>query len=93
MPYITKNERLALRMGCKVKTVGQLNCAITMLIQKFMNDTCPPQAGMHPNYAMYNDMIGVLECCKLELYRRMVAPYEDVKCAENGDVYDETNSS
>jgi hypothetical protein len=36
---------------------------------------------------MYNDVIGALECCKLELYRRMVAPYENTKIKENGDVY------
>jgi hypothetical protein len=31
----------------------------------------------------------VLECAKLELYRRIVAAYEDEKIAdpENGDVY------
>jgi hypothetical protein len=27
-----------------------------------------------------------LECCKLEIYRRLVAPYEDKKKEENGDV-------
>jgi len=30
---------------------------------------------------------GVLRCVELELYRRLAAPYEDLKCAENGDVY------
>jgi len=34
------------------------------------------------------DAIGALECAKLELYRRVAAPYEDTKIAENGDVYD-----
>lgn len=33
------------------------------------------------------DTLGVLRCCQLELYRRMVAPYEDKKIQENGDVY------
>lgn len=37
-------------------------------------------------YKYLNRAIGVLECCKLELYRRAAAPYED-KCIEkNGDV-------
>ena len=31
--------------------------------------------------------MGALECAKLELYRRVAAPYEDVKIMENGDVY------
>jgi len=37
-------------------------------------------------YTNINDAIGVLECVKLELYRRVAAPYEDVKIEENGDV-------
>ena len=30
---------------------------------------------------------GALECAKLEFARRIVAPYEDAKIKENGDVY------
>jgi len=36
---------------------------------------------------LINAIIGALECAKLELYRRVAAPYEDDKIAENGDVY------
>lgn len=32
---------------------------------------------------------GAIECCKLELYRRAVVPYENGKRLENGDVYPE----
>jgi len=32
------------------------------------------------------DVLGALECAKLEFYRRLVAVYEDVKIRENGDV-------
>lgn len=39
------------------------------------------------NYKSLNAAIGVLECCKLELYRRVVVPYEDQKNWDNGDVY------
>jgi hypothetical protein len=28
-----------------------------------------------------------MDCAKLELYRRVAAPYEDEKMAEAGDVY------
>ena len=38
-------------------------------------------------YHHYNQLIGVLECAKLELYRRLIAPYEDVKIIDDGDVY------
>ena len=41
---------------------------------------------MYSNYADINSAIGVLECAKLELYRRQAAPYEDKKIEENGEV-------
>ena len=41
----------------------------------------------HLAYAEFNEAIGAIECAKLELYRRMLAPYEDRKIAENGDVF------
>lgn len=43
-------------------------------------------AARSTNYALLNALIGTLECCKLELYRRVAAPYEDKKIEENGDV-------
>jgi hypothetical protein len=42
---------------------------------------------VNKSYFSYNEVVGVLECVKLEMYRRLVAPYEDRKCKENGDVY------
>jgi len=38
------------------------------------------------NYKSYRDFLGELEAAKLEIYRRLVAPYEDKKIIENGDV-------
>jgi len=38
------------------------------------------------SYWQYRDFIGELEATKLEIYRRQVAPYEDKKIKENGDV-------
>jgi hypothetical protein len=35
----------------------------------------------------YSKCIAALECAKLEFYRRMLAPHEDIKCKENGDVF------
>ena len=37
-------------------------------------------------YADINELIGALECAKLEFYRRKAAPYEDKKAVENGDL-------
>ena len=58
---------------------GTLNYIITKMALWYL--------GKNPNYERYNAAIGALECAKQELYRRQIAPYEDDKCKENGDVY------
>lgn len=80
MPYIPQDRRDNLLNG-EIRPVnpGDLNFLITMIIQDYLS----PSA----RYTDFNDVIGVLECAKLELYRRLVAPYEDTKIEENGDVY------
>lgn len=88
MPYIKQYERDALDealekiAGC-ITHVGQLNYAITKLARAFTEG----YSGVKPGYVDYNAAIGVLECAKLELYRRRLAIYEDSKILENGDVY------
>ena len=78
MPYIEKKDRTTETLKWPVGP-GQLNYAITELILGYL-----PR---HPSYKDFNEVIGVLECAKLELYRRMVVPYEIKKQGENGDVY------
>jgi hypothetical protein len=63
----------------KINTAGELNYALTMICREYIEDN-----GV--SYQAYNDIIGALEGCKLEFYRRSVAPYEDIKISENGDV-------
>lgn len=86
MPYISVNDRMwyepQLKKLCNFLIRGQpghLNYLITSLVRSYLGD--------HPRYADYNEVLGALEAAKLELYRRMVAPYENAKIAENGDVY------
>ena len=84
MPYIEKKNRGrfedAIRdIGEVISCVGDINYVFT----RILNDTIERQG---ISYTLLNELIGVLECAKLELYRRKVAPYEDVKIAENGDV-------
>ena len=81
MPYITKDQRKDVEETGPY-TSGELNYAITILIKKYIGNRVAGQS-----YAVFNEIIGALECAKLELYRRLVAPYEDEKIQENGDVY------
>lgn len=39
------------------------------------------------SYDSVNRAVGMLECIKLEYYRKAAAPYEDQKEFENGPVY------
>ncbi len=79
MPYIDMVTRNYIDAGGSPHTVGELNYLLTSMVLDFLGDD--------PNYEKFNSVIGALECCKLEMYRRAVAPYEDVKIKENGDVY------
>ena len=81
MPYINPEDRLHILADEKsISTSGELNYFISTLINWYINEK-------GKNYATLNEVIGVLECAKLELYRRVAAPYEDSKIQMNGDVY------
>lgn len=79
MPYIKKEKRFKI-IGDPCQTSGELNFLFTMEINQYIE-----AKGL--SYQTINDIIGALVCCKDEFYRRVVAPYEDKKISENGDVY------
>ena len=91
MPYIDDSKRESFE-NCLTSLVarmisedeknraGMMNYCISTLISKTLS-------AHGTNYALINELIGVLECAKLELYRRVASPYEDTKVQENGDVY------
>jgi hypothetical protein len=79
MPYIKQHRRHLVPNDSNPETDGELNFVITTLIQQYL-----VKKGL--NYSNINTCIGVLECAKLELYRRIASPYEDTKIKENGDV-------
>ena len=84
MPYITpeQRERIANEMRLpNIATEGSLNYVLTKVIKRYL-DGRP-----HVRYVDYNAVVGALECCKLELYRRLIAEHEDRAMAVNGDVY------
>lgn len=90
MPYISRERRVAITCGGEhPKSVGELNYAITMLVQRYVrrNAIAGDKISGQPTYQDVNDVLGALEGAKLEFYRRVAAPYEDTKIAQNGDVY------
>lgn len=77
MPYITQEDRDFLYFP---KNAGELNFLLTTICDEYIQTN-------GARYQSMNDVIGALEGCKLEFYRRIVSPYEDIKLSENGDVY------
>lgn len=89
MPYIVPNHRININEEIdKIittilaeipteKRVGAANYTITRILLGILK----PQ-----NYSEMNATIGVLECAKLEMYRRLVGPYEDKAIEKNGDL-------
>lgn len=82
MPYIKPEDRPGRQPGFSVwpTTPGHLNYQITYLLECYL-------AQNKMSYQAVNDILGALEGAKLEFYRRIAAPYENAKLAENGDVY------
>ena len=93
MPYIKTEDRkqfdalvakLAEQLRCSASSdptalAGNLNYSISTLLFHVY--------GASPRYHQHNEIVGMLECVKQEWYRRRTAPYEEVKIAENGDVF------
>lgn len=85
MPYIKQSRRDKLdplldQLGEKIESEGELNYAFTRLALLFVRRL------KGKSYMVLNTVIGAFESAKLEFYRRSVAPYEDDKRKENGDV-------
>ena len=88
MPYIKPNQRPAIDalLAPMLKVfdkyafrAGELNYVFTKIILGEMDGVV--------RYKNIRNAIGELECTKLELYRRLAAPYEQKKLKENGDVF------
>jgi len=90
MPYIKNKKRMEIYEDNdihgypviypdKIECAGDLNYAITILVRLYIQSK-------GENYQAHNDVMGALEGCKLETYRRVTALLEDLKIKENGDV-------
>ena len=84
MPYIPQSDRGVLdetvaQLAAEIRTAGEANYAITRLIHRLIRrkELC---------YHTLQDAVGLLECVKLELYRAVASPYEDMKRVANGPV-------
>jgi hypothetical protein len=79
MPYIREQYKEILENDTP-KNPGELNYKITKTCIEYLHNE-------GTSYKTINEIIGVLECAKMEFYRRIAVPYENLKKKENGDVY------
>lgn len=87
MPYLIQTSRervdeelMELGIQWAPENAAELNFAVSSFIAKHLET-------QGVSYSAINEMIGALECAKLELYRVLASPYEDTKMQQNGGVY------
>lgn len=80
MPYVDSNDRQNLGDGYSPENAGQLNYTLALVVDEYIETK-----GL--SYKTLNDVTGVLTNLNLEVYRRLTAPYENVKISTNGDVF------
>lgn len=87
MPYIPKEDRVVLDKWIAEMPwpgefigVGALNYVITSIMVEWVK-------AVGKNYSTMKDVLGTLDAVGKEFYRRVVAPYEDDKRKEHGDVF------
>lgn len=82
MPYIKQSERprcdlvIEQMQESDIKANGDLN----YILFKYCKEN------IQPSYNNYKNYIGELQETVAEIRRRLLAPYEDTKIEENGDV-------
>lgn len=85
MPYLPSSQKERIDRGLialnlsELKDSGALNYAIHQVVSQYISEN-------KENYQVYNDIIGALECAKMELYRRLISDYENKKILLNKDV-------
>lgn len=85
MPYIKQDARCDLdyfpaSLTRTPASTGELNYVLTQVIEKY-------RADFGDSYQTFAEIEAALQHVSKEFYRRVVAPYEDHKMVENGDVF------
>lgn len=79
MPYIHKEFRKDIDDGDIPVSVGELTYLFYSKALEYLEYHAK-------NFSTLSSIVAAFECAKLEFYRRHIAPYEDEKIQENGDV-------
>lgn len=79
MPYITQEQRTELAFDRNAELPGELAFIIYQAVVDYVEQ-------YDASFALFNEVVGVLENVKREFQRRYLDPYEDAKLEENGDI-------
>lgn len=82
MPYISENNKEIIDN----QTIGQFNRNTVGELVYAIYRLCLNVLPEKPSFVSYAVVMGALVCTMLELYRRKIAPYEDEKIKDNGDI-------
>ena len=83
MPYIKPEARTCFDDEInEIVRVLEEPGELCYVVYKLLNDLTKEDK----NFKKMSRLISEVECAKLEFYRRIVAPYEDSKIKENGDI-------
>lgn len=87
MPYIKKGDRRWLSFHTDIDSIpAYLSAQNPGLVNYFISKIIWTLFDRCPSYNAANSLLGVLDAVSKEFYRRKVAPYEDEKIKENGDI-------
>jgi hypothetical protein len=94
MPYISQDLRSQIDESLTIDDcVSEIKLIISQAkmkgvanytISRILLNLLKPNTGW--TYSSLCDVIGTLECVKLEIYRRLISEYEDKAIEKNGDV-------
>ena len=80
MPYIDEDRKRELELTGHTVTSGDLTYALTVVALAHL------EGKPDVRYADLAEVLGCFDSASKEFYRRIVAPYENQKIKDNGDV-------
>jgi hypothetical protein len=92
MPYIKKSQRDLIEkelvnLISQMQKIPDYDKGKAGILNYITTRLCCAMMGNEIKYSKINELVGALECCKMELYRRVAGKYEDEKISQNGDAY------
>jgi hypothetical protein len=80
MPYIKGDRKVELNNGAAPANAGDLTYVLQQTIERYLS--------VHGlRYQQIAEVLGSIEGAKLDFIERVIKPYEQGKCKENGDVW------